>query len=55
MYPVKSQRATNRIQFCQFKITVMEEMTKFSEFFSKGGGHFLRGGEMVSHGDSTVK
>jgi len=31
------------------------EMTKFSEFFSKGGGLFLRGGEMVSHGDSTVK
>ena len=29
--------------------------TKFSGFFSKGGGLFLRGGKMVSHGDSTVK
>ena len=25
------------------------------DFFSKGGGLFLRGGEMVSHGDFTVK
>ena len=34
---------------------IPDTCTKFSGFFSKGGGLFLRGGKMVSHGDSTVK
>ena len=32
-----------------------DRYTKFRGFFSKGGGLFVREGDMVSHGDSTVK
>ena len=63
LWPLQCSDATSWLHFRRFKIYSFEkglgceigEMTKFSEFFSKGGGLFLRGGEMVSHGDSTVK
>ena len=38
-----------------FTLAGIDTYTKFRGFFSKGGGLFLRGGEMVSHGESTAK
>ena len=43
---------------CSIQIQLTEIMTdrqNSGDFFSKGGGLFVRVGDMVSHGDSTVK
>ena len=41
--------------FHHFWIIYQTHRQNSGDLFSKGGGLFVRGGEMVSHGDSTVK